>query len=270
MPRPILTKPKRTLKINIRKRPSSSLSDYLRIYRKSASNLHIRENILRAHKSDYETGPSLIWTEDAADLAIFTDAEDYTNFIGFESPFCNPKSPKFLKKILQNMRMKQGTILIKEAGTDGAMHIPVHFCAYRVDHIGEFTIFDPSWHSADRGIYSTTTFYDSLDMFGISYKHAYPDRKWHWQSLLPNDVFCQTWTLQWLLSSGRFNLPKTSLDAATQLANYVKTISRFISHDIERYLEVFPRYKLEGNDPRKVFHHIITDRVLAKNIYELF
>lgn len=268
MPRPILTKPKRPIKIKTKRPPS--LFDYLRIYRKSASNLHIREDILRTHKTEYETGPSLIWTEDANDLAIFTDDEEYTNFIGFESPFCNPKSPKFLKKILQNMRMKQGTILIKDAGSNSAMNIPVHFCAYRVDQTGELTIFDPSWHSDDRGNYSTTAFYESLDVFGIPYKHAYPDRKWHWQSLLPNDVFCQTWTLQWLLSSGRFNLPKTRLDAATQLANYVKTISRLISHDFDRYLEVFPRYKLEGNDPRKVFHSIITDRILAKNIYEMF
>jgi hypothetical protein len=272
MPRPIISKHKlpTTLKPPNRRQPN--LSNYLRIYRKSASNLHLREDVLHRFESDYEVGPSIIWTEDAADLSIFTTAENYTNFIGFEAPFSNPKSPRFLPKLLQKMRMKKGTILIKEATQGDAMHIPVHFCAYRVDAAGELTIFDPSWHGADPGIYSTTAFYDSLDAFGIPYKHAEQERKHHWQSLLPNDVFCQTWSLQWLLQDSvrRFPLPKTRLEAATHLTTYIKQISRSICSDVERFGAVFPAYKLEGNDAGAVFRHILGDRILAKNIYELF
>lgn len=269
MPRPIITKHKRPTTVKIQNKNKPNLSNYLRIYRKSSSNLHLREDVLRRFKSDYEVGPTIIWTEDAADLRIFTTAEKYKNFVDFEAP---NNSPKFINKVLKTMRMKKGTILIKESTPACAMHIPVHFCAYRVDAAGELTIFDPSWHGADPGIYSTTAFYDSLDAFGIPYKHTESERKHHWQSLLPNDVFCQTWTLQWLLEDSvrRFPLPKTRLEAATQLNTYIKRISRSIFSNAERFAAVFPAYKLEGNDAGAVFRHIIADRILAKNIYELF
>jgi len=153
---------------------------YFRIYRRCMSNLQIRENILRTVPSAYEIGPTLIWTETSADLDIFTTAENYTNYIGFDAPFNNPRSPKYLPKLLKKMRMLKGTIMIKEASVDSSNRsIPVHLCAYRVDHMGTSTIFDPSWHSADPGIYSTTAFYDSLDAFGISYQHAEPKRSHH-------------------------------------------------------------------------------------------
>ena len=266
MPRPIITKHK----LPNRQPTNSNLSTYLRIYRKSASNLHLREDVLRRCASAYEVGPTIIWTEEPVDLHIFTTAENYTNYIGFESSFSDPKSPRFITRLLKTMRMKKGTILIKEATQEDAMHIPVHFCAYRVDAAGELTIFDPSWHAADPGIYSTTAFYDSLDAFGIPYKHAERERKHHWQSLLPNDVFCQTWTLQWLMSDSmrRFPLPANRLDAATHIATYIKRVLWSISEDVERFASVFPAYKLEGNDVRVVFRHI--NRITAKNIYELF
>lgn len=229
---------------------------YMRIYRKTISNLHIREKILRNAPAKYEVGPTLIWTENPADLAIFTTAESYTNYLTFEAPFSNPRSPKYLPKIFQSntMRMKKGTILIKEATPENAMHIPVHFCAYRIDDAGILTIFDPSWHSTDAGIYSTTAFYDSLDAFGISYRHAEPKRAHHWQSILPNDVYCQTWTLRWLLCDDIrcFPLPKSRTEANTQLSSYIRDFARRVLDNIDEYMAVFPAYKLQGNDPRVV------------------
>ena len=255
---------------------TTSLFTYLRIYRKTISNLKIREDIVSCIPSEYSVGPTLIWTEDADDLSLFTTAESYEHFIGFELPFNNPRSPKYLKKIIEKMRMKKGTILIKEASQKDAMHIPVHFCAYRIDDAGVFTIFDPSWHSADPGIYSTTAFYDSLDAFGISYQHAEPMRGHHWQSLLPNDVFCQTWTLQWLMNpidSTRcrhsFPLPKTKLEAARHIAKYMKELSTIVIKKIDIYMSVFPTYKLENHNPTVVFRSIISNAQLVKYIYNV-
>jgi hypothetical protein len=258
-------------------KPESSVSGilpsaYLRIYRKMVSNLKIREDILRSVLSPkYEAGPTLIWTEDAKDLSIFTTAEKYTNFIGFEAPFSNPNSPKYLPKILKKMRMTNGSILIKEASSVDPMHIPVHFCAYRVDENGELTIFDPSWHSADPGIYSTTAFYDSLDEFDIIYKHAESSRPHHWQSLLPHDVFCQTWTLQWLYKDNArsFPLPKTRLDAAKQIATYIKEFASIVSNSVDECMSSFSKYKLEGNKPKVVLQSILSNRVLVKTIYDM-
>ena len=244
---------------------------FIRIYRKTISNLKIREEILRSVPSQYKIGPTIIWTEVPEDLAIFTTDESYENYIGFEGEFANPRSKNYLKKILSNMRMTQGTILIKEATDLDAMNIPVHFCAYRVDAAGELSIFDPSWHSADPGIYSTTAFYDSLDAFGIAYKHSEQTRKHHWQSLLMNDVFCQTWSLQWLMSNSRaFPLPANRNDAAKHIAKYIKELSSKILKNIETYMSLFPAYKLEGKDPLMVFRSIVNKHSLEKTIYDLF
>lgn len=246
----------------------------LRIYRKMISNLKIREDILQSIPSKYGIGPTLIWTEDASDLLIFTNEKNdkNTNYIGFEHPFSNPKSPKYLPKILQKMRMTKGSILIKETSSANPMHIPVHFCAYRVDENGKLTIFDPSWHSADPGIYSTTAFYESLDAFGIYYKHAESSRPHHWQSLLPNDVFCQTWTLQWLYKDTlrSFPLPKTNIDAANQIAIYIKEFAEILSNSVDKYMVSFPQYKLEKTNPTTLLQSILSNHTFAKTIYDMF
>ena len=122
---------------------------YFRIYRKTISNLKIREKILSNHElsdSMYKIGPTLIWTENTADLDIFTTAENYTNYLSFDAPFNVRSSPKYLKRLLLRMRMEKGTILIKETTPENATNIPVHFCAYRIDQDGIFHIFDPSWN----------------------------------------------------------------------------------------------------------------------------
>ena len=255
----------------------SKMAAFLRIYRKFVSNLKIREEILRKTASSYAIGPTIIWTEDVADISIFTTSENYSNFIGFESPFNNPSSKQYLGKIIKKMRMVKGTILVKEATPVttstliNPMHIPVHFCAYRVDEAGVFTIFDPSWHGADPGIYSTTAFYESLDAFNIPYSHALPNRKHHWQSRLPDDVFCQTWTLRWLYDDdARFPLPSTRLDAAKHIAGYIREFVRVVQRDISAYSALFPTYKLEGNSPEFVFQTILSHQGFVKTIHDLF
>jgi hypothetical protein len=314
-------------KVDIKKLPT-----YLRIYRKTVSNLKNREAILSSVSSVYGIGPTIIWTEIADDLAIFTTAESYTNYIGFEAPFDNPRSPKYLAKILSSpsMRMKKGSILIKEASPEnttqftyetpngvspgipqftyetpngvspgipqftyetpnvvspgipqftyetpnvvspGIPQILVHFCAYRIDENGTLHIFDPSWHSADPGIYSTTAFYDSLDAFGISYRHAEPNRTHHWQSVLPFDDYCQTWTLRWLMDdpsiNGGFPLPKTEKDARTQILKYITHFAKMVLSNIPIYMSNLPSYKLEGNNPMIVFNTIIERPQTLKTI----
>jgi hypothetical protein len=57
------------------------MSAFIRIYRKTISNLKIREEILRSIPSKYAIGPTLIWTEVPEDLSIFTTEESYTNYI---------------------------------------------------------------------------------------------------------------------------------------------------------------------------------------------
>jgi hypothetical protein len=256
------------MKINV---SLSKLASFLTIYRKFVSNLKIREEILRKSDSIYEIGPTIIWTETEEDLAIFTSNENYTNYVGFEAPFNNPRSTQYLGKLFKNMRMVKGSILIKEATPTNAMHIPVHFCAYRIDEMGVLSIFDPSWHGADPGIYSTTAFYDSLDAFQIPYVHAFPDRKHHWQSRLPDDVFCQTWTLRWLYDdNARFPLPNTRLDAAKLISEYIQFFIRIIQKDLALYVPLFPEYKLEGNAPATVFESLLAQRSLTASINELF
>jgi hypothetical protein len=239
------------------------MSAFIRIYRKVISNLKIREDILRSIPSKYKVGPTIIWTEIPEELSIFTTDESYKNYIGFEGKFAVKNSPKYLKKIIKNMRMTKGTILIKEAPDKEAsiMNIKIHFCGYRIDKNGKLFIFDPSWHSADKGIYSTTAFYDELKHFGIkediNYEHAEPNRAHYWQSLLKNDVFCQTWSLRWLYydddKDRHFKLPDTDKKAANQIAKYIRGFSDIILNNIEKYMSVFPAYKLEGHDPKFVF-----------------
>jgi hypothetical protein len=273
------TAPKRAIGSRIREKspdnvPSSTKWwSYLRIYRKTISNLKIREKILlsntnmrqntkQSNKKMYKVGPTLIWTEIAADLGIFTTAENYKKFMSFEAPFNNPCSSKFLKKILKHkkMHMKKGTILIKQATPKNATNIPVHFCAYRIDNKGILSIFDPSWHRADPGVYSTTAFYQSLDAFGISYVHAENDHTHYYQSVLPNDVFCQTWSLVWLMETHditRLSIPKTREEAVAHLSQYISGFSNIVLDDIDAYMALFPTYKLEGNDPSVAFETII-------------
>lgn len=271
VPRKMVAKPKLKKSAIQKKTPTprvktmvdiKKLPLYLRIYRKSVSNLKNREEILRTMPSSYKVGPTIIWTETPDDLDIFTTAETYTNFIGFEAPFNNPLSPKYLTKILSSkrMRMKKGSILIKVASPENTTQILVHFCAYRIDENGTLYIFDPSWHSADPGIYSTTAFYNSLDAFDISYKHAETTRTHHWQSLIPFDDYCQTWTLQWLLYTDtivRFPLPKTEKDARKQVLEYIMEFAQIILSNIPLYMSNLPTYKLEGNDSMIVFKTII-------------
>jgi len=273
--------PKRPIGSRIREKSSDNVISsstkwwsYLRIYRKTISNLKIREKILlsnirsrihntnRPNKKTYKVGPTLIWTEIATDLDIFTTAENYTNYIGFEAPFNNPCSSKFLKKILKHkkMRMKKGTILIKQATPKYATNIPVHFCAYRIDNRGILSIFDPSWHRADPGVYSTTAFYQSLDAFKISYVHAENEHTHYYQSVLPNDVFCQTWSLIWLMNTYdtvELPLPNKREDAVVHLSQYISGFSKTVLDDIDAYMALFPTYKLDGNDPSVAFETII-------------
>lgn len=263
------TKPKPIVSsktIHARMKPTVDIQKlrlYLRIYRKSVSNLKNREAILRSIPSTYEIGPTIIWTETPDDLSIFTTAETYTNFIGFEAPFNNPRSPKYLAKILSSkrMQMKKGTILIKETSPENTTRILVHFCAYRIDENGILSIFDPSWHSSDRGIYSTTAFYNSLDEFGISYVHAETNRTHHWQSLIPFDDYCQTWTLRWLMDDSvttrSFPLPKNEKEARKQVFEYITEFTKILLSNIPVYMSNLPTYKLEGNNPMIVFNTII-------------
>jgi hypothetical protein len=241
--------------------PYPDLDTCLRIYRKTVSNLKIREKILNAIRSasDYKIGPTIICTSDPDNVKLFTVDEDYTNFIGFER---NPIDGKKMK----TMKKTKGTILIQDENPGDAMNIPVHFCGYRVDEKGNLEIFDPSWHSKDRGDYSTTLFYDSLDAFGVAFKHFFEKRPRHWQSLLQQDVFCQTWSLKWLSIRDdgedlhKFYPPVKTADAIKQLTNYIKTFAKIISDKIDFYTSEFcSRHacKLEGNNIKTVFDNII-------------
>ena len=265
---------------NATKKMTHKINDilkFIRIYRKTVSNLKIRDYMLRSVPSEYQIGPTIIWTEVKDDLSIFTSAESYKNYIGFEDDFAKTNSKYYLPKILksENMRMTKGTILIKEKTEPDEMNIPVHFCAYRIDKNGKLKIFDPSWHKDDPGIYSTTAFYASLVAFKIKYQHAEYDRKHHWQSLLLNDVFCQTWTLQWLYSDvndSEFSLPLTRKEASEHVTKYIKQFSEIILLNIENYMALFPAFKLEGQDPNTIFKTLIliSNNLLSKRIQDMF
>ena len=245
----------------------------LAIYRKFVSNLAIRETLLSSTPSRYDIGPSLIWVEIPRDLAVFTTA-GVKHYLTFDAPHDNPRSPKYLKRMLLKNRMSKGSILIKEQTPENAP-ITIHFCAYIIDANGTFYVFDPSWHSADPGIYSTTAFYDSLDAFQIPYVHAEYDRAHHWQSVLRNDVFCQTWTLAWLLLDGSpngspFPLPNTRKEASAQLAQYIHQFVQLIQKKHKTVVPLFPVSKWDGYNPDSVFDQIQKDTCLAKTVENRF
>ena len=254
----------------------NELTKRLDIYRKFASNLKIRESLLAYSAQTYAVGPTIIWTEDTADLELFTP--DLDNYLTFEEPHNNPRTKLYLKRVLLKNRMTKGSILIKEATPEtpkkrnmSAPKIPVHFCGYMVDDKGTLTIFDPSWHSADPGIYSTTAFYDSLDAFNIPYVHAYSRRSHHWQSLLENDVFCQTWSFAWLLCNGEeIPLPNTQEEAAERLNEYIQGLSKLFLAMEDLLVPMFPTQKWEGYTPEFVFQGIQDCPYLANMIFETF
>ena len=243
-----------------------SIYQALAIYRKFVSNLAIRDILLSQTPSKYAIGPSLIWVESPSDISLFTSA-GVDNYLTFDHPHDNPRSPKYLKRMLLKQRMTKGSILIKEQTPENAP-IKVHFCAYTIDQHGVFTVFDPSWHSADPGIYSTTAFYESLDAFRIPYVHAEYNRAHHWQSVLRNDVFCQTWTLAWLLfgTEGGFPLPTTRNEVSVQLAKYIHRFVQLIRKTRKRVVPLFPVYKWDGCEPEVVFDRIRNDTCLEKTI----
>jgi len=217
----------------------------------------------------------LIWLETPSDLPLFT-ISGLTNYLTFDAPHDNPRSQKYLKTMLRKRRMTKGTVLIKEATPENAP-ITVHFCGYIVDAEGTFCIFDPSWHRDDPGVYSTTAFYDSLDAFGIPYVHAEYDRAHHWQCVLRNDVFCQTWTLAWLLFDGSptgsptgFPLPRTRKEACAQLAKYIHGFVQLIRKMPKTVIPLFPGFKWEGYAPDSVFDRIRQDARLQQTIERQF
>ena len=236
-----------------------SLVKSLSIYRKFVSNLAIRELLLsNATSSVYSVGPSLIWVEVPTDLSLFT-VSGLKHYLTFDAPHDNPRSPKYLKRMLLKNRMSKGSILIKEQTPENAP-IKVHFCAYIIDANGIFYVFDPSWHSSDPGVYSTTAFYDSLDAFGIPYVHAEYERAHHWQSVLRNDVFCQTWTLEWLLADGSpdgFPLPMSRKEASDTLAEYITGIVEMIWEVRCHIIPLLPVAKWDSYIPDTVFSRIL-------------
>jgi len=228
----------------------------LAIYRKFVSNLAIRASLLAATSSKYAIGPSLIWLENPDDLSVFATA-GVKHYLTFDAPHDNPRSPKYLKRMLLKNRMSKGSILIKEQTPENAP-ITIHFCAYIIDANGTFYVFDPSWHSADPGIYSTTAFYDSLDAFKIPYVHVESSRAHHWQSVLRNDVFCQTWTLAWLLNDGaQFPLPTSRKHASDQLAKYIHQLVEMIWPNRAEMIPLFPVSKWDGHQSDLVFSNIM-------------
>lgn len=244
----------------------------LSIYRKFVSNLAIRDSLLsNAASTVYAVGPSLIWVEVPTDLSLFT-VSGLKHYLTFDAPHNNPRSPKYLKRMLLKNRMTKGSILIKEH-TPANAPITVHFCAYIIDANGTMSVFDPSWHSVDPGVYSTTAFYDSLDAFGIPYVHAHCGRTHHWQSVLRNDVFCQTWTLEWLLCDGYpngFPLPMTRKEVSEQLAQYINRIVQMIWEVRCHIIPLLPVAKWDGYTPDTVFSRILQHPNLQTTIETRF
>ena len=242
----------------------------LSILRRFASNLAIREAFLSRWSTPrvlskygisvdrtYSVGPTILWTEDSADLSIFTSQEGFDHFWTFEEPYNDPRTKTYLGKLLRANKRTKGSILIKERTSPDTPNIPVHFCAYRVDDRGQLTIFDPSWHRADPGIYSTTAFYETLDAFRIPYTHWEPNRTHHWQSVLPHDVYCQTWTLWWLFTEGQaFPLPKTPAESAEQLQCILMRFAGMVLRHHHVLIPLFPKWKWEGETPDEIFSTI--------------
>lgn len=246
------------------------------IFKRMVSNLTIRDELLRStNPHTLEIGPTILWIENPEkDKDIFTKNEHYDNYLSFEEDdathYINNNKNKNNKNLQQYDNIK-GSILIKEYNKKNKTgNIPVHFCAY-VYKNNVLYIYDPSWHIDDRGEYSTTAFYETLRNYEINYVMVEQNQSHHWQSLLDNDVFCQTWTLEWLLRDGvaGFPLPKTNITAGRMIIAYLRHFIRLMKKDdIEKYVLLFPSYKWLGMSPLFIFdiieHHITANELVEK------
>lgn len=258
--------------MNITKKVSSDvINTHLRIFRRLITNLHVRENILQHNnkKNEYSIGPTILYIPKDY-LNIITDNKKYKNYIFVNSSFKLPENSK-------------GTIFIKTSMDNSN----VHLCAYIFKN-NKITIFDPAWHPKNKkGEYSEDEFYIDLQKIINKYKPKYSYEivetggNKSIQSYLDNDIFCQSWSLKWLLEDGSMKFPTSLNGAVIQIISILQEFTEIINNNIENiFLLPKEKFELDMDETkitRKIINkkwddvfEIINTKLTIKNIIELY
>lgn len=192
-----------------------TINSHITIYRKCVTHLGIRDEILSNNPSEeYMIGPTILYIPQDY-VNIITENKSYKNYVYINSQFKLPEASK-------------GTIFIKMSNEDSN----VHLCAYTFKN-NKITIFDPAWHPVDKkGEYSEDEFYDDLKTVIKKYKPKYQvdivntGGSKSIQSVLNNDIFCQSWSLKWLLEDGNMKYPNTEdkKETITKIIEMIKEL----------------------------------------------
>ena len=200
------------------------------------------------------------------------------------------------KTTFNSLDKVKGSIIISEGEKSESGGTSVHFCGYIYeDNI--LKIFDPSYHKDDKltGEFYLDFLYKYLkkkqkeekktkEKNPFVYENVYEDRPHPWQGefvepskLLKKDVFCQTWTLKWLLkpNDSKFTLPNTPEEAANRIAHYyhefvvlIKRIRKNTKKDEPNIIQFIPEEKWNGFSPNSVLKDI--EEIEAGDILQWF
>jgi hypothetical protein len=215
--------------------------EMITVFRRFISNLNIREQLLQNNSSGkYSIGPTILWLPTDFLRDNITEIRPIEN--QYHHYILIAGKPNVWSTKIRNIEpMTKGTIMLRAEDSTGTN---VHFCGYIVDEKRKLFIFDPAWHKKDKNPYSEDKFYNTLTRSGkIKYTHVYKEREHAWQNILPHDVFCQTWSLVWLLRDGEIE-PVTDINGASHaISNYFHEINAIIHRDKKKYISLFPRKK---------------------------
>jgi hypothetical protein len=210
------------------------INTHIRIFRRLITHLQIRENIVEHNNEGgkYSVGPTILYIPKEY-LNIITENKKYDNYIFVNSAFKLPEGSK-------------GTIFIKTSTEDRN----VHLCAYTFKD-NKMTIFDPAWHPVNKkGEYSEDDFYEDLQKIIKKYKPKYSyeivktggDKSI--QSYLGNDIFCQSWSLKWLLEDGEMEFPNSLNAVVTRIITILQELIVIINRTPD-FIYLFPKEKWE-------------------------
>lgn len=296
------TKSKRTMRTKIQNTDPEILQSYESVFRRFIGNPVVRKKILQEKPDNhYSVGPTLFFMDKKTKfneikqiMYLFKNRGDY----GDDSINIYSETDKFMalfygihKKTKQKgatvlpLNNVKGSIIISQGVVSKSGSIEVHFCGY-VFEDGVLHIFDPSHSKNTPGTFASFVdeFYPFLTKHRIQWQHVYENREYPWQHkpvLLKHDVFCQTWTLKWLLKPNdrNFKLPANALKAAQNVADYNHEFMGLIDEIRERekvdenkvdLTQLVPESRWNSHNPNDVLDYMrhITAGEIFDNYHE--
>jgi hypothetical protein len=206
---------------------------YINIFRKCITALQIRDTLLLDNNTTgkYEIGPTILYIPTEY-VKTITNNKTYTNYV-------------FLNSRFELIEKSKGSIFIKMSMEDNN----VHLCSYlfQDNHI---TIFDPAWHPINKkNEYTEDEFYKDLETALKKYRKKY---SYHIvntggvnsiQNYLINDIFCQSWSLEWLLRDGEMVYPRNKSEVVPTIISILQSINVLVDKRKKRYIFDLPKEK---------------------------